>query len=390
MKTGVYQARKLRGWTSAQLNHKIRQAATRLGLTVSTPASLRVQISGWENGHHEPDATHQLLLQEAFGLPPEALGFEDPTEELAGTALAGRTGRPAYQVSLSDALLAYFTEQLSIHVRADNSAGPVVVLPTVTLQLRQLEGFTQHGPPEVVLLAVRFAEFAGWLFQDSGDDSTALHYTDRSVELAEASGELPLSIYALMRKSGALTSLREWQRAMSVAQKAVKLAEHESPSLLPVCLRQYALTQAYLRDERAAKAALHRALELSQTVSGPGKELSPYCTTSYLQMEAALSLLALGDPAGAAKACDTATEHWPTRAGLIRDQSLCFARLAVARSQLREVEGACEAARRATELVKAAPSARTIHMLRVIAHRLQPFKDTHAVQELTQALAEVA
>ena len=69
--------RKARGWTSAQLNHELREAAHRPNLKVASPASLRVQISGWENGRHQPDPPYQLLLQEVFNLPAEALGFND-------------------------------------------------------------------------------------------------------------------------------------------------------------------------------------------------------------------------------------------------------------------------------------------------------------------------
>jgi hypothetical protein len=80
--------------------------------------------------------------------------------------------------------------------------------------------------------------------------------------------------------------------------------------------------------------------------------------------------------------------HWP--AELVRDESLCLARLAVARCQLRQIEEACHTAQRAVERVKAAPSARAIHMLRLTASKLQPFKGTRGVAELIQAVAEVA
>ena len=172
------------------------------------------------------------------------------------------------------------------------------------------------------------------------------------------------------------------------AQKAVTLAERVAPGLLPVCLRQYALTQSYLRDEREAKPALQRALDLTAPTVGAQADLSAYCTTSYVQMEAALCLLTLGNPAAAATTCVEALAHWP--AELVRDESLCLTRLAVARCQLRQIEEACDAAQRAIERVKAAPSARAIHMLRLTAHKLQPFKGTPAVRELTQALADVA
>lgn len=390
MKTEIYQARKRRGWSSAQLNEELHAAAKRLGLKAATPTSLRVEISYWENGHRPPDTTNQLLLQEAFGLSAEALGFEDTAgDALPGSALRSRfDAHKGRQIEISDAVLSYFAQQLRGHARADNVAGPGFVMATADLQLRQLEDLAHHGPREVGLLAARYAEFMGWLLQDSGEDTAALRYTDRAVELAEAAGDLPVTTYNLMRKSCVLTSVREWSRALLVAQKAVNLAERDAPDLLPVCLRQYALVQSYRRDEYAAKTALQRALELTEPEIGTVNELAPYCTTSYVQMEAALCLLALDNPAAAATACDSALERWP--AGLVRDQSLCLARLAVARCQLRHVDEACDAAQRAIELVKAAPSARAIHMLRLTTHKLQPFKDTRGVSELTQALANVA
>jgi transcriptional regulator with XRE-family HTH domain len=387
MKTPIYEARKSRGWTSRQLNQQLREAADRLGLKVSAPASLRVRISDWENDKHGPDATHQLLLQEVFDLPAEALGFDTSDDDQAAPSpLRGLVQRDRHEVS--ESVLRYFTDQLAGHARADNAAGPGFVLATADLQLRQLEDLAQYGAPEVGLLAARYAEFTGWLLQDSGDDAVALRHTDRAVELAEAFGDTTLTAYNLMRKSCVLTTLRERHRAASVAQKAIQLAEQEAPHLLPVCLRQYALAQSYLRDERKAKPALQHALDLAKPTLGEHGGLSSYCTTSYVQMEAALCLLALGNPAAAADACVKALEQWP--AELVRDESLCLTRLAVAYCQLHEVEEACDAAQHAIELVKTAPSARAIHMLRVIAHKLAPFKDTRSVVELTQSLAEVA
>jgi hypothetical protein len=111
-------------------------------------------------------------------------------------------------------------------------------------------------------------------------------------------------------------------------------------------------------------------------------------TAASVGSSVATAAVRVGNPAAAATACVEALEHWP--AALVRDQSLCLTRLAVARCQLYQVEEACDAAQRAVERVKVAPSARAIHMLRLTSHKLQPFKGTPAVRELTQALAEVA
>ncbi len=122
----------------------------------------------------------------------------------------------------------------------------------------------------------------------------------------------------------------------------------------------------------------------SMTTAG----LASYCTTSYVQMEAALCLLTLGRPADAERSCVDALRQWPR--DLVRDESLCLARLAVARCERHAVDGACEAAMAAIDRIHAAPSARALHMVRVAAHKLRPFARNSAVRELTQALAEVA
>ena len=199
-------------------------------------------------------------------------------------------------MEFSDSLHRYFVDQLAGHARADNAAGPGFVLAAADLQLRQLEKLAEHGSPEVGVLTASYAEFTGWLLQDSGDNVGALRHTDQAVELAEVFGDSSLTAYNLMRKSNILTSLHEWQRARSVAQKAVVLAERDAPDLLPVCLRQHALAQSYLRDEREAKEALQRALDLTKPAVRDSTNPSAYCTTSYVQMEAALCLLAVGNP----------------------------------------------------------------------------------------------
>jgi hypothetical protein len=45
---------------------------------------------------------------------------------------------------------------------------------------------------------------------------------------------------------------------------------------------------------------------------------------------------------------------------------------------------------RAIERVQAAPSARTLHMLRVVARRVSPLNEARRVRELREALATVA
>ena len=196
------------------------------------------------------------------------------------------------------------------------------------------------------------------------------------------------SAYLLMRKSNILTELGEGQRACLTARRAAALAAREAPSQEAVCLRQLALAEASQGSEVIAREAIERALLLLSVPSNGPNELSPYCTSSYLEMEHALCLLVLDQPAAAAGACQRALSSWPV--GLVRDEGLCLVRLATAQLRMHQVDDACASAMQAIERVRVAPSARTLSQLRIVSQTVQPYRDARSVRQFREALARVA
>lgn len=384
----IKQARQSRGWTSARLNAALRHAARRAGVTTASPESLRVMISAWENGRQVPDATYQRLLQQVFDLPAAALGFaeDDPVDVDQGLAPLVRRGTE--RIVVTDSILGYFRRQFAEHVALDNAFGPGLVLDVVKVQVQQVRRLAERGPVEAVALASHFCEYAGWVHQDSGDLTQALRLTDEAVDLADAAGDAGLTAYTLMRKSNVLTSLGEGQRASLTARRAVALAAREAPAQEAVCLRQVALSEAAQRNEVAAREAIERALILLGTPADGPNDLSPYCTASYVEMEHALCLLVLDQPAAAAEACTRALRSWP--AGFVRDEGLCLVRLADAQLRSHQVDEACASAIEAVERVQVAPSARTLDQLRAVSRAVQPFRDARSVRRFREALAHVA
>jgi tetratricopeptide (TPR) repeat protein len=382
----IRQARQTRGWTSAKLNAELRQAARRCGVTTASPEGLRVMISSWENDRQLPDATYRMLLQHVFDLPAAALGFpaDDPAE--AVDCLSPLVRRGAGRLEVSDSILGYFRRQLDEHAELDNIAGPGLLLDVVAVQVQQVRLLAERGPLEAVQLASRFTESAGWLHQDSGNLHQALRLTDEAVDLAEIAGDPFLTAYSLMRKSNILTALGEAQRARVTAHRAANLAARETPDQHPVCLRQVALAEAASGDERAARDAIERALIINS--AGQPDGVLAYCTSSYLEMENALCLLVLDQPKAAVEACERALCSWP--GGLVRDEGLCLARLAVAQLRTHQVDEACASALRAIEHVQMAPSARTLEQLRTVSHAVQPYRDARCVRHFREALASVA
>jgi transcriptional regulator with XRE-family HTH domain/tetratricopeptide (TPR) repeat protein len=84
-------------------------------------------------------------------------------------------------------------------------AGPSVVLPTVIAQTHTLRGMAAKASSptraELLQLAARYAEYAGWMTQEAGDDRGSLWWTRSAVELATAAGDTELKTYALIRQA---------------------------------------------------------------------------------------------------------------------------------------------------------------------------------------------
>ena len=268
----------------------------RLELPVAGDASLRVLISRWENGHATPDPVNRLLLQDAFGLDAESLGLADDDDAKQQTDVTAVVAHIARRADPSAAAITYFNEQLAAHARFDNLAGPNFVLATALGQLHQVEQLAAGGAPELTQLACRYAEFTGWLQQDLGNNVEALRLTSRAVDLAEMAGDGARATYNRMRKANVLMATGDLHLAAATAQRSLAESSEQFAHLVPVCLRQQALASARLRDERGARTAIERAVTLTRATVDPSDTLSAYCTTSYVQMEAALCLLVLRSP----------------------------------------------------------------------------------------------
>lgn len=220
--------------------------------------------------------------------------------------------------------------------------------------------------------------------QDSGQFQTALTVTNKAIDFAKVAGRKDLLAYCIMRKSNILQGLGQQPTAVATAYEAAALAEAHAPDLLAVCHRQAALAAASAGQEFAAAHALDTALTIAHDEHSP---LDPYCKPPYVQMEAAQCWLSLGRIEKAIASCEAALDSWPVE--LVRDESLCASRLAVAHGLANHVEEACQAAEQALDLIQKAPSARAISTLHQAARVLLPYRHAKAVRALRQAITQV-
>ncbi len=67
--------RRPRSWTQDRLVLELELAGRALGVPVASRASLKVQISRWENGHHPVSESYRALFRRIYGATDEQLGF---------------------------------------------------------------------------------------------------------------------------------------------------------------------------------------------------------------------------------------------------------------------------------------------------------------------------
>jgi transcriptional regulator with XRE-family HTH domain len=75
METQLKAARRARGWSQMRLLSELQRVAKFRGVAVPSRASLKTEISRWENGHVTPTEPYVGLLAEAYQLSPAELGL---------------------------------------------------------------------------------------------------------------------------------------------------------------------------------------------------------------------------------------------------------------------------------------------------------------------------
>ncbi|GAA4927868.1 helix-turn-helix domain-containing protein [Streptomyces coeruleoprunus] len=244
--------------------------------------------------------------------------------------------------------------------RLGQSVPPAALLPALEEQIRLLQhlagGTGRRTAQGLVALSARYAEFAGWMAQEAGDERGALRWTDQAVELAAASGDRHLASYALVRR-GLITYYR------GEASETVAFAEGARSGALPPRIRGLA-AQRRAQGHALAGAydpcmrALDEARELLARAAAE-EDGAPLLGTTHVPDPAAMTagwcLLDLGRPAEAAEVLDRECRRLPAEA--LRTQARYGVRRALAHALAGNPEEACDVADRlltTTDLVGSA------------------------------------
>ncbi|RMI34546.1 helix-turn-helix domain-containing protein [Streptomyces triticirhizae] len=263
----------------------------------------------------------------------------------AGSILAVGLGGPRAAADATGSTLLEAAGALLTQFRGLGQASePGLLIPALAAQTHGVEQLarrssTPRARRELLVLAARFAEYTGWMAQESGNDEAALWWTDRAVALAEAGDDPHLAAYGLVRRG--LVSLLRGDVATAAALTERALASPVSPRVRGLAAQHLAQARAVAGDERAAMSALDRARELLNRAADVergamiGASHVPDLVTTYT----AWCLHELGQPARAAELYARESARVPAHA--LRSGTRNGVRLALAHATAGEIDACC-------------------------------------------------
>jgi len=340
-------------------------------------------LSRWENGNGQPDTVYRRLFCAIYQRDEEDLGFTD--DRHVGTS-------PRVAPTLDNKTVDYFRNVFDQHVRADNLMGPHHLVDVVRAQATLLDEILPGAKNEIrdnlLLLACRYNELTGWLYQDAGDPANAMLYSDRAMDYAVAIGDPTETTYLLMRKSNIACDLGKPDRALGLTTAGLREASKITPRIRAVVLGQQARAHALRGDADACLRSLDAAMREITRPDVGSDSIARYCTPEYMQMQSATCWTVLNMPDQAIPVFEAALSSWPPFHR--RDQGICLTRLASAHAARGDKERACQIGMEAVNTVRTATSARALRDLHRLRERLVPWRRDAEVLTLRHAIKSLA
>ncbi|MFC1431027.1 helix-turn-helix domain-containing protein [Streptacidiphilus sp. N1-3] len=270
------------------------------------------------------------------------------------------------------------------------STDPAVVLRLVEAQTRTVIEIAVRSSAvlrqRLLLCAARFAEYTGWMAQESGDNRAALVWTEEAVKLAQSAGDRDLASYALVRR--ALISLYGADASETVGLAAQAQSSALPPRIRGLAAQREAQGHALAGDAHACEASLDRARTLlgsddarvgEEPVIGSGNLVDPAAMVS------GWCLYDLGRPLQAAEVLDRECSRIPPNA--LRSLTRYGMRRALAHAAAGEAEHACGIAAELLDISTVVRSATVEADIRKLSAQLGRFRGNRAVRDLQPVLA---
>jgi hypothetical protein len=324
----------------------------------------------------EPASRRQMLATGALAVPAICLG----RSAAYGNADSGNAEHTD--------LAGIFRAQLDHYRKLGQTTDPAILVSVLAGQLTVIQKIAAHtgqrASQPLLVIASRYAEYTGWLVQETGTDFGALRWTRQAIDLANAAGDSDFAAYGLVRH--ALMTLYRGDAAQTT-----QLAERAQASTLPPRIRGLAAAReaqghAISADYGSTMRALDRASALlgaatpdaSQPVIGTANLADP------AEMIRGWCLYDLGRPCDAARIIDRQLATIPE--GATRAQARFGVRRALAYAAAGDIDHACRLTSGLLDDLKRVRSATIATDVRTLARTLGRYQKNPAVRDLSSRL----
>jgi hypothetical protein len=413
---------------------ELMKLAERKKIGVASAASLKTQLSRWENGHVTPDY-YQALLCEVLGATPGELGFgiQDLPSGLVRESSQGTTLIAKREWTRDDlnGLSASFDDAISGSVLADiemlahewlaadrpqltelnagRRIGDSLVATTEhrVIQLRRADDFmsgrtshtmvhqelqattklldeaalTEDQTRRLLTVTGELAQLAAWVAADAGLYKQAARYTEGGVLAAHAADNEPLAANIISTLSYQLANTGNPRQAALLARTAYAGARHSATATTKaLLLERVAWADAKSGDLVSCERALGQVEEnFNHATPEDDPDWVYWLNREEIDVMAGRCYTELRQPARAEPLLRNATSGYDNT--LIRENSLYLSWLAEDYILLNEIDLAAEIATHVLELGSRANSARTDDRLRHLARLLRRYKDVQAAAD---------
>ncbi|GAA0403539.1 transcriptional regulator [Acrocarpospora corrugata] len=267
------------------------------------------------------------------------------------------------------------------------TAHPRLVLPLVVTQTEALQALAgQAGGRtrlEWLALAARFAEYAGWMAQESGDNEAALSWTEQAVAMAAPGPDRDLESYAKIRR--ALITFYNNDAAQTVALARQAQLGTNAARIRGLAAQREAQGHALAGDYDACFRSLDQAREL---LADAEQSEAPVLGTTNLPDSVAMitgwCLYDLGRAREAAEVLDRECARLSPHA--LRTHARYGVRRARAHAAVGEIDHACQLTAELLDTVRLVRSATIGTDLRQLAHTLLRYQQSPSVRALHSRL----
>jgi transcriptional regulator with XRE-family HTH domain len=369
-----------------------------LGLT-------QTQLSRIESGPPIKDLDKLVAWARTLNIPADLLWFKLP-DETTTCASSPRYSRAIDTAAVTDdrseraamlsgirdfdgSIVDYLAEQLRRSKADDGTLGPARALPLV---LAVVEAVARHARDarlderrKLLTLGADGAEFAGWLYRDLEESTSAVYWYDRAMEYAQAANNTAMQGYVLLKKAQMAYDQRDAHQVVMFAEAA-----QHGPWQLPTVIRaevtqQEVVGMAMLGEPLSAierKTDEARRL-LMQAANEPDGLVHSYFTLEALGLRAAVCYTEAGKPA---RAAELFGEMLSTGRLSRRDFGFYSARRATALALSGEPDEAAAVGLAAFGVAQETHSERTVRVLGEAVRTLEPWSSRPGPRTLKEAV----